>query len=143
MEDVLHYLELKNQYYEKFHTVTCRFLEMANQDKWENLTLFVDNRERILNIIRSFDYKIGIKMQESEVSQDSVQKYQSLVKNLFDQRNAWVQKIVSLDLEIAAKMEELKSETIRELKKTLETNQQLNSFNGPKPKRVPKVAKDA
>jgi hypothetical protein len=59
MEEVIHYLEMKNHYYEKFQTITEKFLQQANQDRWDEIEFFVDNRERILNIIRSFDFKIA------------------------------------------------------------------------------------
>jgi hypothetical protein len=64
MEEVIHYLDLKNQYYEKFHTMTLKFLESANRDRWDDIDAFVDNRERILNIIRSFDFKIAKAFEE-------------------------------------------------------------------------------
>jgi hypothetical protein len=143
MEEVLHYLEIKNQYYEKFHSVTMKFLEQANQNNWKDLTLFVDNRERILNIIRSFDFKIGRSLQDLGVEGSQVSKYEPKVKELFNERNRWVQKIVALDLELLTKMDDMKSETIRELKRSLETNQQLNSFTGVKNRKSTKVTKDA
>ena len=58
MEEVIYYLELKNQYYEKFHNVTKRLLEYVQQNRWDILPSFVDTRERILHIIRSYDFKI-------------------------------------------------------------------------------------
>jgi hypothetical protein len=143
MEDVLHYLEVKNQYYEKFYTVTWKFLEQAHRENWEGLTLFVDNRERILNIIRSFDFKISRRMQELGENEGEIAKYQPKVKSLFEVRNQWVQKIVALDLELITKMEDLKSESIRELKRAMETNQQLSSFSAGRPRKTIKITKDA
>lgn len=128
MEEVLHYLELKNQYYEKFQSLTSKFLEQTNRNQWDDLSLFVDNRDRILNIIRSYDFKISSLFQKLNPSKETIKKYQEKVNELFEIRNNFVQKIVALDLEIISKMEDLKTETIRDLKRTVETNQQLNSF---------------
>lgn len=128
MEEVLHYLELKNQYYEKFQNFTSKFLDQTNRNDWTDLSLFVDNRERILNIIRSYDFKISALFQKLSPSKDVIEKYQPEVNRLFEIRNRYVQKIVTMDLEIIAKMEELKMDTIRDLKHTLETSQQLNTF---------------
>jgi hypothetical protein len=128
MEEVIHYLEMKNHYYEKFQSITEKFLVLANQDQWDGIEFFVDNRERILNIIRSFDFKIAEAFDRIDFAMFNPVVYRSRVKELLDRRAALGNKIIALDLELIAKMEETKSETIRELKKTLETNQQLQSF---------------
>src|SRR4051812_49119404 len=59
MDEVIYYLELKNQYYEKFHQMTRKFLEKASQNNWDGLDFFVENRERVLKIIQYFDHKIA------------------------------------------------------------------------------------
>lgn len=130
MEEVIHYLELKNQYYSKFYSVTLRFLDRTNRNDWDEMGLFVDNRERILNIIRSFDYKIADRFQNLCLPPNELACYRSRVKELLDTRRDLAHKIVALDLELISKMEEIKSETIRELKKNFETSSQLNSFAG-------------
>ena len=132
MEEVLHYLALKNQYYEKFYTVTVKFIELANQNNWDEIELFVDNRERILNIIHSFDFKISQRFQELKLSKDELDDYRDQVQNLIGARRAIADKIVEADLELISKMDEMKTETIRELKKTLETSHQINSFSSVK-----------
>jgi len=128
MEEVIHYLEMKNHYYEKFQAVTEKFLQMANQDCWDEIEFFVDNRERILNIIRSFDFKIAAAFEQIDFTAFNPDMYRERVKGLLDRRAVLGNKIIALDLELIAKMEETKSETIRELKRTLETNQQIGSF---------------
>jgi len=141
MEEVLHYLELKNNYYEKFYTITLKFIEQANQNRWDEIELFVDNRERILNIIHSFDFKISENFQMLQLSAEELDIYRARVKSLMEARAEWAQRIVTLDLELISKMDEMKTETIRELKRSMETNQQLNSF-APHMKRQPKPRKD-
>ncbi len=141
MEEVLHYLELKNNYYEKFYTVTLKFIEQANQNQWEEIETFVDNRERILNIIHSFDFKISQNFQQLNLTAEDLDQYRDQVKVLMETRAEWAQRIVTLDLELIAKMDEMKNETIRELKKNVETNHQINSFSPPM-KRPIKPRKD-
>lgn len=128
MEEVIHYLEMKNHYYEKFQSITEKFLVMANQDRWDEVEFFVDNRERILNIIRSFDFKIADAFERIDFALFNPDAYRGRVKDLLDRRANLGSKIISLDLELIAKMEDAKSETIRELKRTMEANQQVNSF---------------
>ena len=128
MEEVIHYLELKNKYYEKFFTLTSKFLRQINKDEWEGTELLLDNRERILNIIRSFDHKVAHLFGQIDVDDQRLEAYRPRVKRLLNDRAAWVGKIVALDLELMSRIEEVKSETIRELKRTVETAQQLTSF---------------
>jgi hypothetical protein len=132
MDEVLHYLTLKNQYYEKFYNVTLKFIELANQNNWDEIELFVDNRERILNIIHSFDYKISQLFQELKMSKDELDSYREQVQLIMGARRTIADKIVEADLELISKMDEMKTETIRELKKTLETSHQINSFSSVK-----------
>ena len=133
MEQVIHYLELKNLYYEKFFNVTSKFLVHAVQEQWEDIEFFVDNRERILNIIRSFDLKIAKLLDEVEMRDSDLMKYRPQVKSLLDARTLIAGKIINQDLELIQKIDEMKTDTIRELKRTLETSQQLQSFDEPSP----------
>jgi hypothetical protein len=131
MEEVIHYLDLKNQYYEKFQTMTAKFLESANQERWDDIESFVDNRERILNIIRSFDFKIAQAFDQVDMGTCDVTFYRPRVKAMLDKRIELAHKIVALDLELISKMDELKSDTIRELKRTVETTHQMSAFDVP------------
>lgn len=128
MEEVIHYLELKNQYYEKFYNVTLKFLRQPSEDKWNNIEFFVDNRERILNIIRSFDFKIAHFFDGRSPADINVERYREQVRRLMEVRSQWASKIVTLDLELSSKIDEMKTETIRELKRVQETSQALDSF---------------
>ena len=128
MEEVIEYLRLKNDYYEKFLSITAKFLSEARQNRWDDLDFFVENRERILNIIRSFELKIAKVVNQKPNDDAAVAKYKPTVKSLLEQRKALADKIVALDLELISKIDEMKSETIKDLKKTVETGHQLNSF---------------
>lgn len=129
MEEIIRYLELKNQYYEKFLSISKKFLSRTEEKQWDDLPLLVDNRERILNIIRSYDFKIAKCFEDLDPAACDLASYRSRVKMLLAQRTELVNKIVAVDLELISKIDELKSETIRELKKTVETNQVLDSFS--------------
>ena len=72
MEEVIHYLEMKNKYYEKFFTISTKFLEETNSDQWDNLSFFVENRERLLNIIRSLDQKIARAFKDSSTTEEEM-----------------------------------------------------------------------
>jgi len=128
MEEVLHYLQLKNYYYEKFYSVTTRFHENTLKNEWNDIEFFLDNRERILNIIRSFDFKVANAFENINLKDDDVTRYRVPVKSLLDARNEWVQKIVALDIELISKIDDIKSETIKDLRRNLETTKKMSSF---------------
>jgi len=144
MEEVLHYLELKNQYYEKFHSVTAKFHENTLHNKWDDIEFFLDNRERILNIIRSFDFKVAKAFQNIDLEEDDIKRYRVPVKSLLDARTEWVKKIVALDIELISKIDEIKTETIKDLRRSLKTAQQMNSFMSNEAiAHIPKPTKEA
>src|SRR5215210_2054782 len=121
MEEVIHYLELKNQYYEKLHSMTVKFLGLAQQNRWEGLELFVDNRDRVLNMIRSYDFRIAGLFDGMDLTSPDLDVYKDRVKALLDARADWAGRTVKLDLDLISRMEEIKADTIRELKKAMET----------------------
>jgi hypothetical protein len=131
MEEVIYYLELKNQYYEKFLSVTEKFLSHVLRDEWENMDYFVDNRERILNIIRSYDFKIAELFQKIDIGEDRLENYGGRVKELLERREVLGKKIMDQDLTLIGRIDEVRTDTIKELKKTQETSQKLHSFAAP------------
>jgi len=141
MDEVLECLVLKNHYYEKFYELTLKFLRVANKNQWDETASFVEDRERILSIIRSFDLKMGKLNPKLMNSTVSVDLYQEQVRKLMQVRNNWVTKIVALDLEIISKMDEIKSETIRELKAVTDSEESLKDFSVSSSKRSVKPHK--
>lgn len=129
MEDIIHYLELKNQFYGKFLALTSKFLGKTADNQWDDLELFMDNRERVLNIIRSFDFRIAKSFEELDLSKVNLDDYRDQVKSFLDERKAIVDQIVKIDLELVSRIDDLKSETIRELKRAVKTSQHVESFD--------------
>jgi len=128
MEEVLHYLEMKNHFYEKFYTITKKLLDQVARNDWTDLEFFVDSRERILNIIRSFDAKISCVVELEGGKLNPQKEDKALMNQMMKARKYLADKILELDLQVIAAIDEYKNETIRELKKTVETQQQMNAF---------------
>lgn len=140
MDDVLQYLEMKNHYYEKFFALSKKFLDQVSMGKWDDLEYFVDNRERILSIIRSFDFQISKAMEGRKVTEDETSQYKESIKTFLGKRTELAAKIVALDLELISRIDDHKSDTIKELKKTVETQQHVASFTKTTPRKTLKVA---
>lgn len=128
MEEVIQYLEMKNNYYEKFLEISLKFLTETKNNHWDNLQFFVENRERLLNIIRSLDQKIARSFNTSNNNEEEMNSYRDTLKRLFERKKALGDKIINLDLQLISKIDTMKSQTIKQLKTNLETTQQLDSF---------------
>lgn len=129
MEKVLHYLELKNQYYEKFYQITSTFIEKADRDNWDDLEYLVDNRERILHIIRYFDHKIGLRMKDAPIQNETISLYGDRVSALLARRKNLANLIVTTDRDLISRLDEVKSETIKELKQSMDTTRKVGSYS--------------
>ena len=127
-EEVIYYLELKNQYYEKFFQMTKKFIQKAGANQWEGLDFFVENRERVLKIIQYFDNKISHVLEKlpTKVSADNASRER--VREIMEERNEWGKHIVEQDLELLSKLEEVRNETIKELKKTQDLDSKISSY---------------
>jgi len=128
MEEVINYLQIKNNYYEKFLTISTKFLEETNSDQWQNLNFFIENRERLLNIIRSLDQKIARAFKESNANEEEMNSYREALKTLFDRKKNLGEKIIAVDLQLISKIDQMKTETIKRLKSDLKTTHQIVSF---------------
>jgi len=128
MEEILQYLEMKNHYYEKFYTVTQKFLNKISKNEWDQTDFFVDSRERILSIIKSFDAKISRQLEtmKAEVKPTAVES--ALLHKIAEQKRSLGDKILELDLRLIAAVDEFKTETIKELQKTVKAQQQIDVF---------------
>ncbi|MFM8314409.1 MAG: hypothetical protein ACKOA8_09005 [Deltaproteobacteria bacterium] len=128
MEEVIHYLEMKNKYYEKFFTISTKFLEETNSDQWDNLSFFIENRERLLNIIRSLDQKIARAFKDSSTTEEEMNSYRETLKKLFDRKKVLGDQIINIDLMLISKIDMMKTQTIKKLKTTLKTHHHIDSF---------------
>ncbi|MBY0371731.1 hypothetical protein K2X33_13690, partial [bacterium] len=89
---------------------------------------FMDSRDRILNIIRSYDFKIAETFQKLNIGPDKLNSYGGRVREILDKREVLGKKIIDQDLTLMGKIDEVRSDTIRELKKTQDTGLKLHSF---------------
>ena len=117
-------------------------MEETNHDHWDNLRFFVENRERLLNIIRSLDQKIARAFKESTANENELNSYKDTLKKLFDRKKYLGEQIISIDLQLISKIDMMKTQTIQKLKSTLQTSQQLDTFERTSQSKRPR-SKDA
>lgn len=128
MDEVLQYLEMKNHYYEKFFSVTEKFLEKISKNDWDQTEFFVDSRERILSIIKSFDVKIQRELQRINSNYQLTESERSLLEKISKEKKKAGDKILELDLRLISAIDDYKNETIKELQKTVKAQQHIGAF---------------
>lgn len=144
MEEILQYLEMKNHYYQKFYTVTQKFLDKISRNEWEQTEFFVESRDRILSIIRSFDLKISRCISEMEKNLDPTPVEKALLSKISEQKKSLGEKILEIDLRLITAIDDYKTETIKELQRTVKAQQQIDAFErthqpSPTPSRIGKA----
>jgi len=77
-----------------------------------------------------------------KLNDDETKQYKAQVKELIATRQVVADKIFAADLELIGRIDEVKSETIKELKQSLETANQINAFTQSE-KRASKLPKEA
>ncbi len=127
MEEVLRYLQLKNQFYEQFLSISSKLLDKIRKNDWQELESIVDMRERIINIIHSFDAKTSQALAKiPEAIPNSMYKEQ--VTKVLNRRQHLANQIMSVDLELVSTIEDFRMETLKELKITNEKLNQTKAF---------------
>jgi hypothetical protein len=79
-----------------------------------------DSRERILHILRSFDFKIANLFEDLDLGTFDLEAYRDRVHSHFTRREELVQRIVALDLELIGRLDELKTEALKDLRQRVE-----------------------
>ncbi len=120
MTRVLTLLNQKNHYLEKFYALNETELANFLSGNFDNIEMFYETREKILNMIKYIDNEI--EKTQTDMVGTNTQSLTALKKGIsesFKIKNLYVEKIVQQDVEILSCIETAKNSIIREL-------QQLN-----------------
>lgn len=115
MERVITLLQQKNHFLEKFYTLNESELLSFAQGNFDDIELFYQNRERIIEAIQYIDTEIqkinGVANEAFVLSMTEKQ----MMKEAMAIKEEYVHRIIAQDLEILASIEKAKSQIIREL----------------------------
>jgi len=118
MKEVVRLLELKNEYLEKFLTVTNAFAQDLQNGHMEDVTLLKQNRENILDIIDHIEERIGKLSEEnggSLLGPEEVNKSRFKVAEAMIKRDAYVSAILEADTRLFRLIESEKAQIISDL----------------------------
>lgn len=133
MQDIIQLLKEKNQHLEKFFELNEQEMLSFNDGNFDNLEVFYQSRETLLEIIHILDGRIE-KSNQVETAPISISDKQKVeILKALDKKNELVTGILSQDLQILSCIESAKSSIIKELSQTRVTKKAIGSYKSGEP----------
>jgi len=115
MQEIIDFLEEKNQCLEKFYSLNEVELLNFTEGNFDHLETFYQSREFLLELIQKIDFKIE-EFNSCNLSQPNITNTQRrLVLESISYKNNLVTRILAQDLQILSIIEKTKSGIIKEL----------------------------
>lgn len=132
MDTIINLLKDKNFHLEKFHQLNESELLNFTEGNFENLEVFYQSRETILDLIRCIDRLIEAAASTyAEPSEISDAHKKEMVRCMSDKSDV-VQRILGQDLQILSVIEQEKSGIIKELRQVQAGKKAIGGYkNGP------------
>ena len=125
---IIDLLNQKNHYLEKFYTLNELELLNFSQDDFNNLDVFYNGREKILETILYIDTEIS-KVEFPSIVENAQLRTQ--ISESFAVKDEYVNRILAQDLEILSCIESKKSNIIRELWEIKKAKKVFNGYKSP------------
>jgi hypothetical protein len=127
MVNVMELLNEKNDVLARFHDLNEQELLNFADGNFDRFELFYQERENLLEIIKTLDDEIGHAHLPGAAVKSSDDE-RARVLRLMDVKNDLVQRILAQDLQILSLIETAKSEIIRELRTTNEAKKAIGGY---------------
>ncbi len=130
MENIIKLMTQRNEHLLKFKEINEKELINFAEGQFDNIEVFYQARETILNLVRSIDSMInnavaGVDPKDPQLSDE----YKRSVIESMDLKNQIVTEILSQDLQILSVIEDAKSGIIKELRQVQTTKKALGSYH--------------
>lgn len=126
MSKIVELLKQKNQYLEKFCSISEEELQKVKEEKFETLQSFYDVRETILDIVTYLDLQI---IEEEESMNDPIEdEIRTDVKTALESKDFLLKRILSVDLEILECIENEKTNIIKELQDVKKAKKVMKNY---------------
>ena len=121
-------LDEKNQYLEKFFELNETELHNFADGLFDNVEMFYQSREKILDIIRCIDALVDDEV--TAMTDNAVTPaVRAEIQELMDHKDRLAKQILGQDLQVLAAIKEEKSNIIRELKNTKQSRKMVNAYH--------------
>lgn len=116
METIINLLKDKNYHLEKFHELNATELMNFSEGNFDNLEVFYQSRETILDLVRCIDRLIDAATASQSGEQQVSDADKKAVTSCMHMKSELVTRILAQDLQILSMIEQAKSDIIKELR---------------------------
>lgn len=129
MNAVLQLLGDKNDHLHKFLQLNEAELINFTQGNFDNLEIFYQSRETILDLIRCIDGLVDVALKNSPVEAGSIEpEYKRTLLQMLNRKNDLVTQILAQDLQILSVIEVAKSDIIKELRQVQGAKKAIGAY---------------
>jgi hypothetical protein len=128
MDTIINLLKDKNYHLQKFHELNETELMNFAEGNFDNLEVFYQSRETILDLVRCIDRLIeAAAVSQGETPQISDQNKQEMLRTM-NQKDDLVTRILAQDLQILSVIEQAKSNIIKELRSVQSAKKAVGAY---------------
>lgn len=131
MNQVIHLLNQKNHFLEKFYTLNETELLNFSKGNFDNMDHFYQSREKLLELIKIIDNQI--EASSANIDGDLSSEFKIKMREAMAVKDEYVNRILAQDLEILACIESAKSNIIRELQELKRVKKVVGSYRSKNP----------
>lgn len=129
MEAIIQLMTQRNEHLLKFKEINEKELANFAEGQFDNLEVFYQARETLLNLIRTIDTIINEEAATIDPRDpEFTDNYRRAIIESMDMKSQIVTEILSQDLQILSSIENAKSDIIKELKQVQTTRKAFHSY---------------
>ena len=128
METIINLLKDKNYHLEKFHELNAMELINFVDGNFDNLEVFYQSRETILDLVRCIDRLIDAATASQGVPDKISDAAKRTVTSCMHLKSELVQRILEQDLQILSMIEQAKSNIIKELRQVQSAKKAVGAY---------------
>ena len=128
METIINLLKDKNYHLEKFHELNANELMNFAEGNFDNLEVFYQSRETILDLIRCIDRLIDAATATQPEKIDISDADKKTVTSCMNMKSELVTRILAQDLQILSMIEQAKSNIIKELRQVQSAKKAVGAY---------------
>lgn len=134
METIINLLKDKNYHLHKFYQLNESELVNFSEDCFDNLEVFYQSRETILDLIRCIDRLIEAASQTQDPTAQISDQHKKEVLAEMNTKSDLVTRILAQDLQILSVIEQAKSNIIKELRQVQSTKKAVGAYKSGEPR---------
>ena len=116
MDSIINLLKDKNYHLQKFYQLNESELINFTDGNFDNLEVFYQSRETILDLVRCIDRLIEAAAESNSDNCQPTDEHKAEILRIMNQKNDLVTRILAQDLQILSVIETAKSNIIKELR---------------------------